>query len=279
MKRTEHIDWPGVLKKAAAIVESYDTAVTLRQLFYRLVAAGLIRNTEQAYKGLSRVTAEARRVGGFPQLADAGRTIHRYTSWANPQELLRAAAEHYRRDRTEGQAALIYLIVEKNTLVAQLQSWFGDLGLPILALRGYSSESYEREIANDVDTSAGGRPVVMLYAGDFDPTGEDIDRNFKAQMERRGLELAETVRVALSNDQVQEYNLPEAPGKSSDSRANGFHARHGKLVQVELEALDPAQLHQLYQDAIDRYWDTSAHEAVLALEEIERGELMALVKT
>lgn len=279
MNRAERIDWPAVLKQGAAIVESYDTAVTLRQLFYRLVAAGFIRNTEQGYKGLSRVTAVARRVGGFPQLADAGRTIHRYTSWANPQELLKAAAEQYRRDRTEGQAALIYLIVEKNTLVAQLQSWFGDLGLPILALRGYSSESYEREIANDVDTSAGGRPVVMLYAGDFDPTGEDIDRNFKAQMERRGLELAETVRVALTNDQVQEYNLPEAPGKSSDSRANGFHARHGKLVQVELEALDPAQLRQLYQDAIEPHWDTSAYEAVLELEEIERGELTALVKT
>ena len=130
-----------------------------------------------------------------------------------------------------------------------------------------------------MDTSAGGRPVVMLYAGDFDPTGEDIDRNFKAQMERRGLELAETVRVALTNDQVQEYNLPEAPGKSSDSRANGFHARHGKLVQVELEALDPAQLRQLYQDAIEPHWDTSAYEAVLELEEIERGELTALVKT
>ena len=133
MNRAERIDWPAVLKQGAAIVESYDTAVTLRQLFYRLVAAGFIRNTEQGYKGLSRVTAVARRVGGFPQLADAGRTIHRYTSWANPQELLKAAAEQYRRDRTEGQAALIYLIVEKNTLVAQLQSWFGDLGLPILS--------------------------------------------------------------------------------------------------------------------------------------------------
>jgi hypothetical protein len=30
--------WHSIIKRAAAIVEQYDTAVTLRQLFYRLVA-------------------------------------------------------------------------------------------------------------------------------------------------------------------------------------------------------------------------------------------------
>ena len=53
--------WPELLERAAAIVESYDTLVTLRQLFYRLVAALLLPNTTNAYKSLSRYTAEARR--------------------------------------------------------------------------------------------------------------------------------------------------------------------------------------------------------------------------
>jgi len=50
-------------QQAAAIVRSYDTGVTLRQLFYRLVAAHLLPNTTTAYKGLSSQTAEARRAG------------------------------------------------------------------------------------------------------------------------------------------------------------------------------------------------------------------------
>ena len=33
------LDWNTILERAAAIVSDYDTGVTLRQLFYRLVAA------------------------------------------------------------------------------------------------------------------------------------------------------------------------------------------------------------------------------------------------
>ena len=51
-----------------AIVQSYSTGVTLRQLFYRLVSALLLPNTQSAYKRLSSVTAEARRRGEFPEL-------------------------------------------------------------------------------------------------------------------------------------------------------------------------------------------------------------------
>jgi hypothetical protein len=47
--------------------------VTLRQLFYRLVSAQVIPNSQAAYKRLSSLTAEARRNGDFPALIDRGR--------------------------------------------------------------------------------------------------------------------------------------------------------------------------------------------------------------
>ena len=62
------------------IVESYDTRVTLRQLFYRLVAAALILNIDSHYKTLSRLTAQGRRDGSFPELMDTTRSIEEY-SW------------------------------------------------------------------------------------------------------------------------------------------------------------------------------------------------------
>ena len=62
------IDWPEVIGRAREIVESYDTSVTLRQLFYRLVSAQVVPNTQGAYKRLSALTAEARRDGDFPPL-------------------------------------------------------------------------------------------------------------------------------------------------------------------------------------------------------------------
>src|SRR5215210_5197269 len=72
-------DWAPILERAAEIVWSYDTSVTLRQLFYRLVSKQVIPNTTTAYKRLSSLTAEARRQDEFPDLIDRGRTIHRYT--------------------------------------------------------------------------------------------------------------------------------------------------------------------------------------------------------
>lgn len=65
-----------IIARAAAIVAAYATAVTLRQVHYRLVAEafGGYRNTENDYKNLSRLSAEARRNGAFPTTTITGRT-------------------------------------------------------------------------------------------------------------------------------------------------------------------------------------------------------------
>ena len=262
------IEWPAVLEEAAGIVTSYtDTSVTLRQLFYRLVAAEVLPNTTGAYKTLSSRSAEARRSGTFPELIDRTRQIHRYRSFTGADDALDFLHRIYRRDRTEGQPVSLYLGVEKAGIVAQLQAWFGDLGVPILALGGYSSQSYVDMVHEDV--SASGRPAVLLYAGDHDPSGEDIDRDFIARSDC----FAKVVRVALSAEQVAAYNLPPQPGKRTDSRSAGFVERHGRLVQVELDALPPVTLRGLYADALADFWDESAYQDSLDLEAADLAEL------
>ena len=264
---SHHPEWPALLEQAAAIVESYDTLVTLRQLFYRLVAAELLPNTTNAYKSLSRYTAEARRNGEFPSLIDRGREIHRFQTFASAGDARQWLLGLYRRDRTEGQTVAVYLGVEKAGIVAQLQAWFGDLGVPVLALGGYGSQTYVDDVSRDVADD--GRPAVLLYAGDHDPSGEDIDRDFVA---RTGCWSA-VRRVALSSAQVAQYDLPPQPGKHLDSRAAGFIAKHGHLVQVELDALPPDVLRGLFQAALDDFWDDEAYQDALALEARDRRDL------
>lgn len=264
--------WEPILDTAAGIVTSYDTGVTLRQLFYRLVSAELIPNRQSAYSNLSKLTAQARRDGWFPDLLDRGRVIHRHASWTSPETAMKALVSQYRRDRTEGQEFSIFLGVEKAGLVEQLDAWFSDLGLPILAVGGYSSQSYVDQVAHDVERQ--GRPAVLLYAGDFDPSGEDIDRDFVA----RTACWDKVVRVALTAEQVVSHNLPPQVGKSTDSRAGAFVERHGQLVQVELDALfgvSPDALRRLYQEALDEFWDTSQYDLVLDREQEERLDLTA----
>ena len=171
----DRIAWLPVIAHAAKIVEGYDTGVTSRQLFYRLVAEQPLPNTSNAYKGLSRLTAEARRAGTFPAMIDRGRVIHRYQTFRSPSDARMWLGRIYRRDRTEAQSVSLYLGVEKAGIVEELRTWFGDLGVPIVALGGYSSQT-DVDIVADVDGQH--RPAILVYTGDFDPSGEDIDRDF-----------------------------------------------------------------------------------------------------
>jgi hypothetical protein len=158
------------------IVESYDTGVTLRQLFYRLVAAQILPNTTSAYKGLSRETAVARREGWFPALLDQTRAIHEYETFKSAEQAREWLKSIYRHDRAADQDTSIFLGVEKRGIVEQLTAWFGDRGIPVLSLGGYSSQTYVDEVAERADNDT--RASVLIYAGDFDASGEDIDRDF-----------------------------------------------------------------------------------------------------
>lgn len=262
------IRWPALLAEAAKIVASYTTTgVTLRQLFYRLVAVGLLPNTEQKYNVLSSTTAKARRAGTFPALVDRTRGIVLDTSFSSPADASAWLSRIYKRDRTEGQKVTLVIVVEKNALVDLLSLWFGDLGIPIVPLQGYTSQPLIEDVKRYVAEHP--RPAVLLIAGDHDPSGEDIDRDFVA---RTGC-FDKVIRVALSDQQVKKYRLPLAPGKKEDSRAAAFEERHGRLVQVELDALPPDVLRGLFQDAIDRYWNDAAYKKVLAREKRERKTL------
>lgn len=66
---------------------------------------------------------------------------------------------------------------------------------------------------------------------------------------------------------------PPQPGKETDSRARRFVARHGKLVQVELDALPPDVPRTLYTDAIAAFWNDDAYRQALAREATERRSL------
>jgi hypothetical protein len=265
--KRQNITWPPVIDRAADIVLSYDTGVTLRQLFYRLVAEELLPNRLKPYQRLSALTAQARRAGAFPSLVDNTRGIERPLCFGSPEDASAWLRERYRRDRTEGQQQALYVGVEKHALAGQLRHWFGDLGLPVVALGGHTSQTLVDEVRADI--AADGRPAVLLYGGDFDPSGVDIDRDF---VERVGL-FAEVVRVALSEQQVAWYELPPLMGKTTDARASAFVAKFGRLVQVELDALPPDVLHSLYQAEIDARWDMAPYKRAMARERKDRKEL------
>jgi hypothetical protein len=290
-----HGVWDEILRRAAEIVESYDIRVTLRQLFYRLVSEEVLKNRKGDYDTLSTKTAEARRRDEFPALVEHGRSIRQLPHWSSPQSALDGLARSLTVDRTLSQDYTLVLGVEKNALSDLLSSWFGKLGVPIMPLGGYGSQTLEediRELAEEYREIAGefDRPAVLIYAGDFDASGMNIGEKF--------IEYTEdvwdhTTRIGLSEEQIYELQLPVLPGKVKDPRAPKFVERYPEIharagfglgknregrdaqipVQVELDAVEPTTLHSWYKDAIDEWWDEDAYQAMLELEEKGRAQL------
>jgi len=261
-------EWKPIIASAAAWVEAQRFTVTLRQVFYYLVTLGVISNTEGSYKYLSSKTAEARRLGLFPELADGTRTILQTPAYADKSAYAADAAANFALDHTRDQKWQVVVGVEKRGMMAAAWEQFGGRGFRVVPLGGYSSATIDIELGRQLAEDAEARPSVLLYAGDFDATGEDIFRNFTEQVV-----FDEVIQVALTVAQVTTMGLPVNPGKETDSRAKAFAAKYGVNIQVEVDALDPTVLADLFEDAAAPYFDQSALDAVIEEEDAIRDEI------
>lgn len=275
-RRSWNRSWAPIIKKAKEIVEGLPYVPSLRELHYRLIGVHGYENNQDDYKQLSSRTAEARRSAGFPDLSDSTRRIR----WRDPhpRESLAAYAatlpDDFGVDLQAGQEKRVAIVVEKRTLVPALEPLGNDFGVPIAALSGYTSQSFVRQVSSLAVGWPGfawtGTPTTVLYLGDHDPSGLDIERD----LEKRGD--LKVVRLGVTPGQVRDYDLQENPGKESDSRAAGFIERFGSLVQVEVEALAaalPGGLPELVRPEIEGLLDLSMIEDQREHEQAERERL------
>lgn len=265
MDSGSRIDWEPIVARAAMWTSEQEVLVTLRQVFYRLVSDQLIPNTSSMYKTLSRRTAKARREGWFPALADGTREVVLPTTFRDLDDLSKAAADSFQLDRWAGQERLVVMALEKRGMLSQFQQWFGRYGFPIVPMGGFASQTIADDVAALVEQD--GRSAVLLYAGDFDASGMDIQRDFGERTDC----WETSMRIALTPEQVDEFSLPDNPAKESDSRTAAFAAQYG-FVQVEVDALQPSDLRSLAEAAFAPFVDESAIDDVIRLEDELRSE-------
>lgn len=269
-----YLKWPPIVARAETICTAYrPRLVTLRQVFYRLVAEQRIPNTIAAYHSLSDRIVKARRSpAGFPDLLDETRaTRNLRQSTVEPLDFARRGiaemAAGYQRHRQDGQAWQVWIGVEKGALAAQVADEFEDLDIPVLVLRGFSSDTYKRIVQRLVRSDP--RPSVLFYVGDYDPSGLVIPEDFRVATgcwDRYE-------RIALTREQVEEFALPRALAKEKDSRTKGMLEATGEAFQVEAEALDPDVLIALIYRAHAEYFDQAAFSRLLNQEKEDRALL------
>jgi len=273
------IDWKGIIvPKVNELLASFSYRPTLRQIFYRLVAALLIPNTEVTYKGLSRATVAAREEDIIDPLAftDRVRTSQGGDyGYGSPEEFvqdmldrLRHSPSQYARPMWTTQKTLPIIWLEKDALFTPVTTIADRYRVKVYAARGYSSFTAVYEAAQAID---GAMPTKVLQLTDFDPSGEDMVRDLENRLTKYGASDFEVVKIALTSDQVSTLGLPPMPAKTSDPRYERFAASYGEEV-VELDAIPPDELERIVSTAITSLIDNEAWNAEVEKARQEREE-------
>lgn len=238
--------------------------LTVRQLYYQLVARDIIPNTLQEYKRAASIINDGKLAGliDWDALEDRTRSFVDRTHWDSGAQIVRAAADGYHMDLWANQPCRQFVIVEKEALVGVLDRVCRKYDVPLLAARGYPSGSVLREFAEErlIPAADAGQGVRILHLGDHDPSGIDMTRDLEERLNLfAGFEV-EIERLALNMDQIEELRPPENPAKSTDSRYTEYRRKFGSS-SWELDALQPQYLNDLVENGLEPWIDPEAWEA------------------
>jgi hypothetical protein len=258
--------------------------LTLRQLYYQLVARDRVVNTFRSYKRVGNIVDKARMAGllDWSYIEDRTRNVYR-TDGADtsPSDAIESTASSYQRELWEDQPYHVEAWVEKEALAGVVSRAAREVGINYFSCRGYVSQSemYSsgRRFAWMVRE---GKRVVVLHLGDHDPSGIDMSRDItdrlntfsRGQVTRGGIVVD---RIALNMAQVDEYNPPPNFAKVTDARYADYEAQYGES-SWELDALEPSVLNNLITSHVRRYRDEELWSAAEERQERERTQLTAI---
>jgi len=278
------------LKRINEIIEEYQGAgyvLTLRQLYYQLVSRDIIPNRQNEYKKLGSLLTEAR-MGGIVDwnaIEDRLRSAESPSSWDNPGAILDSAIESYARPRMEGQEYYIEVWVEKDALSGVLSRVTEKYHIPICVNRGYSSASAMHEAFKRFNRAHRDKQKIrIIYLGDFDPSGVDMIRDVEDRImeffngfysTRTNRVDFEVVPIALTQDQIRQYEPPPNPAKQTDPRFEKFADEFG-TTSWEVDALPPEVLNQILTDGILKLIDVDMYDDMVAAEIADKTKLIEL---
>ncbi len=264
-----------VIIQANEIIDAYRAqgyVLTLRQLYYQFVARDLIANTQQSYKRLGSIVNDARLAGliDWDAIEDRTRNLEQNAHWSSPADGIQALRNQYRIDMWSNQERRVEVWIEKEALIGVIEPVCRELDVAYFACRGYVSQSeqwraYRRHAAQ--------QDTVILHLGDHDPSGIDMTRDNQDRLYMMGGQgNSDVTRIALNMDQVEEFNPPPNPAKTTDSRFEGYVTKYGD-ESWELDALEPQFMDKLIREHVAEYRDDDLWSDKEAQVEVETATL------
>ncbi len=236
---------------------------TIRQLFYQMVAKKGYPNSRSSYGHFSKALVEGRLEGeiDYERIIDMSRTEYfNDPEEKEPMKELRRQVEDLITNLNVNawgeQPVCPEVWIEKEALSRVIFPVCQKYNVNLIVGRGYSSYT---QVAKALDRFPEGEKVRVLYLGDHDPSGMHIQEKLASRLEEyaeakgRALDI-EVRRIALTFEQTQKLHLPPSKMKKLGQKSGVYRKLYGDEVW-ELDALEPAYLLQLVEDAIQACMD------------------------
>ncbi len=258
---------------------------SVRHVYYVLVGRipELVPKNDKGYDTVDRACIRLRQTGRLPYswISDSTRTGYHVATYENGGDMISRHAEYYRLDLWRRARAHVEVWCESRSIAAVLLPLCRELCVSLYPTSGFSSLTQTWQAAQLMQTAAAGRPIRLLYVGDYDPAGEHIDRDvikklrkhLKPYAQRHGMKpqhCLQEVRVAVNAEQVVQYNLPTKPRNENDLRSPQIKRT------VEAEALPAEVLRKLVRQAVESYLPEGELDVVRVAEESEREYLRTI---
>ncbi len=242
----DEFDSKWILSNSLDIIPGFEDGVlTICGLHYKLVGRGMT-NSMLHYKRVVTTMIRARRNGDVSYFAfsDHDRAIDGDTfynkTWEN---------KHYYPE----------VWIEKKAQLGIFKPICQDFDIALAACEGYPSLTFLNDATTRFqDAVDKGYKPVILYFGNYNPSGEDTPKSIKDNLYKDFNVDVEIKKILLLENQVIDYGLPPAPTKIGDSRT----AKWTNLGQVEIDALDPRETQRLCTNAIYSIMDIDKYNLI-----------------
>jgi hypothetical protein len=250
--------------------------ITGRGIGYKLFTAGLIPSMARAeMQRVYRLLKEAREQGDIPWewIVDETRELERVSTWDNPAQYARAVARSYRRDFWNQQPVRCEVWSEKGTVRGVLQPVLDHYAVGFRVMHGFGSATTVYDVSQDDD----GRELIVLYIGDFDPSGMFMsEKDLPNRLSNYGGDHITIRRIALTESHVN--GLPSFPAadKAEDKRYKWFCSNYGDRCW-ELDAMDPNDLRDCVSEAIKALIEPVAWQRCEIVNKAEQESLKTIL--
>ncbi len=263
--------------------------ITVRGLYYQAVVSALLDfitkdslSSTTNYDLIQRRTLDLRKAGEMPWewVVDESRASYGVTRWDNPAGFAETAPYFYRLDFWRGQRIRPVVMVEKAGQIPVYLRHARNLGIDVIACKGYGSASHLRAVALELDEYIReGQAIELLVCADFDPSGDDWPRAALEEVRSHVSSewMVDSQRVLVTAEDLSSFGAQVAlrGANKNDSRTKRFLERHGftpdQEVCVEMDAMSPVEARGRIEEIVLAMYDGDMEqERALQAEHRER---------